>query len=66
VLVRANLTRAESEMLAGLMQVVQRVDPSAPIRYLTDGEVLNVLNKEAGRYRAVVENYGSRLTGAER
>ena len=62
VLVRANLTRAESEVLAGLMQVVQRVDPSAPIRYLTHSEVLNVLNDKMGRYRAVVERYGSRTT----
>jgi rhamnose utilization protein RhaD (predicted bifunctional aldolase and dehydrogenase) len=56
VRVRANLTGAEYEMLAGLMQIVQRVDPSASIRYLTPSEVLNVLDKEMGKYRAVVES----------
>jgi hypothetical protein len=60
VRVRGNLTEAESEMLAGLMQVVQRVDPSAPIRYLTQSEVLNLVDKEMARYRTVVERIDHR------
>ena len=45
------MTRAEWEMLAGLANVVQRVDGSAPLRYLTAAEVSDVLNGGGDQYR---------------
>ena len=46
-----HMTRAEQEMLVGLANVVQRIDASAPLRYLTASEVLDVLNGESENYR---------------
>jgi hypothetical protein len=40
-------------MLAGLANVVQRIDASAPLRYLTSSEVSDVLNGGAESYRQV-------------
>jgi ribulose-5-phosphate 4-epimerase/fuculose-1-phosphate aldolase len=44
------ISRTEDAMLKGLAQVVQRIDASAPIRYLSEGEIANGLNLEAYRY----------------
>jgi len=46
-----HMTRAEREMLIGLANVVQRIDASAPLRYLTASEVIDVLNGEGENYR---------------
>ncbi|MDQ2841368.1 MAG: class II aldolase/adducin family protein [Acidobacteriota bacterium] len=54
----ARMTRAEQEMLVGLANVVQRIDGSAPIRYLTASEVVNVLNGEVDHYRRVTDLNG--------
>jgi rhamnose utilization protein RhaD (predicted bifunctional aldolase and dehydrogenase) len=56
IVVNEKMTRAECAMLAGLMQVAQRVDGKAPIRYLTEQEVAHVLSADAYRYRALMEN----------
>jgi rhamnose utilization protein RhaD (predicted bifunctional aldolase and dehydrogenase) len=56
IVVSEKITRAERAILGGLMQVARRVDCSAPIRYLTESEVAHVLNADAYRYRALMEN----------
>jgi rhamnose utilization protein RhaD (predicted bifunctional aldolase and dehydrogenase) len=53
VLCGNHMTRAEQQMLAGLANVVQRIDASAPLRYLTSSEVSDVLNGGAESYRQV-------------
>jgi hypothetical protein len=50
-LVTEAMTRAEHAMLSGLVEVVQRADATAPIRYLTEVEILRGLKAGAGRYR---------------
>jgi rhamnose utilization protein RhaD (predicted bifunctional aldolase and dehydrogenase) len=55
IVVKETMTRTEYAMLAGLMQVAQRIDESAPVRYLTDAEVAHVLNADAYHYRALME-----------
>ena len=46
-----HMTRAEEETFNGLVNVVQRIDTSAPIRYLTAVEVNNILGEESHIYR---------------
>jgi rhamnose utilization protein RhaD (predicted bifunctional aldolase and dehydrogenase) len=46
IVVHEEITRTETAMLIGLMEVAQRVDRGAPVRYLTDAEVLGVLNAD--------------------
>jgi hypothetical protein len=55
VLINAEITRAEYAMLRSLAQVIQRLDASAPIRYLTEAEVGNVMKFGAGSYRELAE-----------
>jgi hypothetical protein len=45
------LTTAEAAILNGLAQVVRRIPPDTPIRYLTEQEIADGLNLEAYRYR---------------
>jgi hypothetical protein len=45
------MTPAETAMLSGLAQVVQRLSPSAPLRYLTEAEVTAGSSTAAYRYR---------------
>ena len=45
------MTPAEIAMLSGLAQVVRRVDPAAPLRYLTLAEVADSASTAAYRYR---------------
>ena len=49
------MTRADQEMLCGLTEIVQRIDPSAPIRYLSTTEVLDVLRGGSDNYRSLTE-----------
>jgi rhamnose utilization protein RhaD (predicted bifunctional aldolase and dehydrogenase) len=49
------MTRAEFEILNGLAEVVQRIDPVAKIRYLEDVEVRNVLEEGASSYRQAAD-----------
>ena len=60
VVVRRDMTPAELAMLGGLVQVVQRIDPSAPLRYLTEAEVATSSRLIAGHYRGLAnERVGS-------
>jgi|SRR5579872_528954 len=51
VLLSRIMTPAEIAMLSGLAQVVQRIDPSAPLRYLMETEVAAGASTAAYRYR---------------
>ncbi len=51
VLLGESMTPAEIAMLSGLAQVVRRIDPTAPLRYLTEDEVAASSNTAAYRYR---------------
>ena len=51
VLLSRTMTPAETAMLGGLAQVVQRINPSAPLRYLTEAEVAAASSTAAYRYR---------------
>lgn len=62
VVIHESITRAEYEMLVGLMEVVQRLDRSAPIRYLTPSEVAALHSAEAHHYRMMVEPEPSRCS----
>ena len=50
------ITRAQLAVLNGLVEVVQRIGPSAPLRYLTQGDVAGVLSTLGVGYRASAEN----------
>ncbi len=50
VVVRGTMTTAERKMISGLVQVVQRINPSTPLRYLTEGEVTHS-RVSASRYQ---------------
>jgi rhamnose utilization protein RhaD (predicted bifunctional aldolase and dehydrogenase) len=52
VLCSTEMTCAEREMLFGLTDVVQRIHPSAPVRYLSLSEVRDVLHSGGGDYLA--------------
>jgi len=54
VIVNEKINRAEYETLIALMQVVQRVETSAPLRYLTETEISSVLADGTHRYRETV------------
>ena len=41
-------------MLSGLAQVVQRISPSAPVRYLTEAELAALSTQATHRYRELV------------
>ena len=51
VLLSRVMTAAEIAMLSGLAQVVQRIDPAAPLRYLTEAELAAGASTAAYRYR---------------
>ena len=55
VVMHESITAAERENLAGLAEVLQRIDVSAGLRYLTDAEIANVMSAEAYRYRGQSE-----------
>ena len=52
VLISDNIAPAEYALLAGLLEVVRRLDGSAPIRYLTQAEVIALRNADTYRYRS--------------
>jgi len=56
VMVSERITRAEQATLAGLMEVVQRIGPAAPIRYLTESDVTGVLTGTLRHDRQSTEN----------
>jgi len=51
------MTAAEIAMLSGLAQVVQRIDPAAPLRYLTEAELAAGASTAAYRYPARLSAY---------
>lgn len=51
VLVSRTMTPAELAMMSGLAQIVQRVNASTPLRYLSEAEVTTVRNITGGHYR---------------
>jgi rhamnose utilization protein RhaD (predicted bifunctional aldolase and dehydrogenase) len=51
VVISKGMTPAEIAMLSGLAQVVQRIGPSAPLRYLSESEVADSASTAAYRYR---------------
>jgi rhamnose utilization protein RhaD (predicted bifunctional aldolase and dehydrogenase) len=55
VLISDNITSAELETLLGLVEVVQRVDDPASIRYLTSGELQAV--SKLGGYRITSDSF---------
>jgi hypothetical protein len=55
VVVNERLTGPASATLTGLAQVLQRIDDSAPIRYLDEPEVESVMSADTYRYRELVE-----------
>jgi rhamnose utilization protein RhaD (predicted bifunctional aldolase and dehydrogenase) len=58
VLVSEQMTRAEREILVGLANVVQRIDGSTSLRYLTAAEVSDLLNGEGDHYRQSANTNG--------
>jgi rhamnose utilization protein RhaD (predicted bifunctional aldolase and dehydrogenase) len=55
VVVSEKITVTACATLTGLAHVLQRIDGSAPIRYLNEPEVENVLSFDTYRYRELVE-----------
>jgi rhamnose utilization protein RhaD (predicted bifunctional aldolase and dehydrogenase) len=51
VLINETTPPTELATISGLAQVVQRITASAPIRYLTEAEVMNISKTTADRYR---------------
>ncbi|MFZ3217057.1 MAG: class II aldolase/adducin family protein [Candidatus Acidiferrales bacterium] len=51
VLVNENISTAERATLAALLEVVQRTEESAPLRYLTRAEITKVLTEYATTYK---------------
>jgi hypothetical protein len=58
-MVNKQMTRAEQEMLVGLVNVVQRIHPFSPLRYLTETEIRDVLNGAGDQYRRSANANGS-------
>lgn len=60
VLCAREMTRADHEMLAGLVSIVQRIHTAAPIHYLSTREVTQILQGSGESYRRVADtNYFS-------
>lgn len=55
VIVNEQMTGPAVATLTGLAQVLQRIDNSAPIRYLDEPEVESVMSVDTYRYRELVE-----------
>jgi hypothetical protein len=58
VLINDKMTAAESAVLNGFVEVIQRIEASAPIRYLTEYEVRRIMSADGHRYRISAENSG--------
>jgi rhamnose utilization protein RhaD (predicted bifunctional aldolase and dehydrogenase) len=64
VLLNRGVTLAQRELLRGLAEVVRRVDPGAPVRYLTPSETLGVLRGPAYRESPLVRAIPGRALSA--
>jgi hypothetical protein len=56
VLIDTNIRAAELATARGLAEVLRRIEPRAPIRYLTKFEVGGLLGAESDHYRKSAEN----------
>lgn len=54
VMLNQEITGAERAMLIGLVQVTQRTEESAPLRYLSGEEVTDILNNRSHGYKGFV------------
>ena len=59
VVFHKDMTRTQEAMLAGLVHVVQRIEASAPVCYLTAPQVEHAMSVEACKYRAQVESWST-------
>jgi len=64
VVVNGEMTSTAFATLAGLAQVLQRIDGSTPIRYLEDPELESVMSVDTYRYRELVESNSARSRAA--
>jgi rhamnose utilization protein RhaD (predicted bifunctional aldolase and dehydrogenase) len=64
VLIREDISRAELEMLIGLAEVVERINPDAPLSYLTEAQVEYVLGKEASQYLQLAHANGRKYAAS--
>lgn len=55
LLVTDDITVTQMQVLIGLAQVIQRIEPDAPVHYLTDLETAEIMSTDAYRYRENVE-----------
>jgi rhamnose utilization protein RhaD (predicted bifunctional aldolase and dehydrogenase) len=55
IVTNRRMTSSQRAVLNGLLQVVQRIDEAAPIHYLSDTEVLTLLNEDAHNYQLCTE-----------
>jgi rhamnose utilization protein RhaD (predicted bifunctional aldolase and dehydrogenase) len=55
VIVNQRMTESQRAVLNGLLRVVQRIEENAPIRYLSDTELVELLTEDAHGYRASAE-----------
>ncbi len=53
VIVSKTMTLVERQTMSGLAQVVRRISPSSPLRYLTQGEIEDSYGVISSRYREV-------------
>jgi len=51
VILNQSMSQAERAMISGLAQVVQRIRDTAPLHYLTEGDVAGISNSVAYHYR---------------
>ncbi len=56
VLVSEQMTLAMTQVLIGLSQVIQRIEAGAPVRYLSEFEIGELLSTDAYQYRQQVED----------
>ncbi len=56
-LLGSNVSKAELAVLQGLVEVVQRVEADAPIRYLPESDISDVLTATGYRYRDLAEHH---------
>jgi rhamnose utilization protein RhaD (predicted bifunctional aldolase and dehydrogenase) len=55
VIVSREMTKTQQAILNGLFHVVQRIEESAPIRYVSDDELDSLLSEDAHGYRQCAE-----------
>lgn len=58
VVISETITAAAWAVLRGFAEVLRRIDPAAPLRYLTDDEVETILSVDGHRYRMSAESGG--------